>query len=997
MSAEDDRLRSVLEQAIKRLAQAWKVAPEPDLAKFLPEDPADPDYSKILAALIVADNKHRREAGRTKDKEDYLSEFPVLKESDELLDMVTLAFVSPPSVDEKLGSMIGPYKVLRPLGEGGFGTVYLADQEKPIRRRVALKIIKAGMDTRRVLARFEAERQALAVMDHPNIAKVYDAGSTSSGRSYFAMEVVHGEPITDYCDKHKLTLEQRLNLFIPVCQAVQHAHQKGIVHRDIKPKNVLVAVVDDKPTPKIIDFGVAKAMAQPLTEQTLFTEQGQLIGTPEYMSPEQAEMSNLDIDTRSDIYSLGVLLYELLTGVLPFDRKTLRQVGFDEVRRIIREVEPPKPSTKISTLGTDSQNLAANRRTDSQSLRRRLRQELDWITMKTLEKDRTRRYATATALAEDIQRYLSHEPVHAGPPGSWYRARKLLRRHRVSLCIATGSLMLSAAIAALAVWGYVALNSPVAQPRAKPKLEQPAVLANIAAVTVNEGCKAENAGVYSYGGEDPVKIAASIGIVEPDPVAHTWRWSHTPDAPLKAPETVTITATAQGGTATGLFELMVKNMPPTVSADHSSVTVGRVNGGVNAGRYAHPGRDHIMLTASSGTVTQDESSHTWRWSYEPSEGPLPKTVTIVATDSYGAKGTTSFRLETEHVPPTVTVDMATVTVDKASGVISCTGKYFHAGDDTVRITALIGTITQDDKMHAWRWSYKPPDGRPSDAIAVKITAKDSRGLVGETVLAVAKRLEPPELPPAAPAKVRDLPPAGIALPSGERLTEQMLKAPEDWREKLFPDIKVPLGRSEPPIAYVVSHGIVVTAHLAFPDNMPIQGIFTCLTAFPNRGALHGSAAELDDKGQLLVLASYRGGKLDGDFRLWDTNHAQRYYGQYKDGKMNGLVCLFRNGGVQLIQECAYGKVLKEYLIRWSHDSPSVVEKEAWSAQENVEMNRAIGELEALEMQVARKAAMLRQRVRAAVRPGVPWASPGIVPGYKSRQAGENNTKPGESH
>ena len=341
------------------------------------------------------------------------------------LDAPTQTFVGTAPLGEKLGSMVGPYKLLSVLGEGGFGTVYLADQEKPIRRRVALKIIKAGMDTRQVLARFEAERQALAMMDHPNIAKVFDAGSTDSGRSYFAMELVHGEPITDYCDRHKLTLEERLQLFIPVCQAVQHAHQKGIIHRDIKPKNVLVAVVDDRPAPKIIDFGVAKAMAQPLTQQTIYTEQGQLIGTPEYMSPEQAEMSNLDIDTRSDIYSLGVLLYELLTGALPFDRKTLRMAGYDEIRRIIREVEPPKPSTKISTLGEDSQNLAANRRIDLQTLRRQLRQELDWIVMRTLEKDRTRRYATAQALAEDVQHYLQHEPVQAGPPGGWYRVRKL--------------------------------------------------------------------------------------------------------------------------------------------------------------------------------------------------------------------------------------------------------------------------------------------------------------------------------------------------------------------------------------------------------------------------------------------------------------------------------------------------------------------------------------------------------------------------------------------
>jgi eukaryotic-like serine/threonine-protein kinase len=372
---------------------------------------------------------------------------------DDLLSIPTEAFASSSS-GEKLGSMVGPYKLLGVLGEGGFGTVYLAEQEKPMRRRVALKVIKAGMDTRRVLARFDAERQALAMMDHPNIAKVFDAGSTESGRSYFVMELVHGEPITEYCDRHKLTLEERLDLFIPVCQAVQHAHQKGIIHRDIKPKNVLVAVVDDRPVPKVIDFGVAKAMAQPLSEQTIFTEQGVLIGTPEYMSPEQAEMSNLDIDTRSDIYSLGVLLYELLTGALPFDRHSLRQAGIDEIRRIIREVEPPKPSTRISSLGDDSGKNAERRQSDPHSLCRRLRQELDWIVMKTLEKDRTRRYATATALAEDVQRYLQHEPVQAGPPGNWYRIRKYSRRYRMPLAITASFAAFLVAITLLAIRGY---------------------------------------------------------------------------------------------------------------------------------------------------------------------------------------------------------------------------------------------------------------------------------------------------------------------------------------------------------------------------------------------------------------------------------------------------------------------------------------------------------------------------------------------------------------
>ena len=292
--------------------------------------------------------------------------------------------------DAMLGTRIGPYKLRSVLGEGGFGIVYLADQEQPIRRRVAIKILKPGMDTSQVLARFEAERHTLALMDHANIARVFDAGMTENGRSYFVMELVQGEPITAYCDAHKLSLKERLGLFFTVCQAVQHAHQKGIIHRDIKPTNVLVTVIDNQPAPKIIDFGLAKALEQPLAERSIFTEQGQFLGTPEYMSPEQAGMAIADIDIRNDIYSLGVLLYELLTGTLPFDRRILRQASFEEICRIIREDEPPRPSTRISTLGGDSQDLAKNRQVVPQILHRQLRQELDWIVMKALEKDRGR-------------------------------------------------------------------------------------------------------------------------------------------------------------------------------------------------------------------------------------------------------------------------------------------------------------------------------------------------------------------------------------------------------------------------------------------------------------------------------------------------------------------------------------------------------------------------------------------------------------------------------
>ena len=328
---------------------------------------------------------------------------------------------------------IGPYKILDELGEGGMGVVYLAEQTEPIRRRVALKVIKRGMDTKQVLARLESERQALALMNHPNVAKLLDAGTTEAGLPYFVMEHVHGVPITDYCDRHRLSTPERLVLFMQVCQAVQHAHRKGIIHRDIKPSNVLVALEDDIPAPKVIDFGVAKATQQRLTERTLFTEQGQMIGTPEYMSPEQAEMSALDVDTRTDIYSLGVLLYELLTSALPFERKSLRRAALWEIQRIIREEEAPKPSTRLSSVDCDPSTIAANRRTDHRSLERQLRGDLDWITLNALEKDRTRRYASAAEFADDIARHLNHEPVLASPPSITYRLGKWRRKRRVAI------------------------------------------------------------------------------------------------------------------------------------------------------------------------------------------------------------------------------------------------------------------------------------------------------------------------------------------------------------------------------------------------------------------------------------------------------------------------------------------------------------------------------------------------------------------------------------
>src|SRR5438270_1410166 len=335
-----------------------------------------------------------------------------------------------PATSEQPGTVIGPYKLLQQIGEGGMGNVYMAQQSRPVQRKVALKVIKPGMDTRQVIARFEAERQALAMMDHVNIARVLDAGATEFGRPYFVMELIHGVPITKYCDENRLTPRERLELFVPVCQAIQHAPQKGIIHRDIKPSNVMITLYDGKPVPKVIDFGVAKATEQTLTERTLFTQYGTMIGTLEYISPEQAEMSALGVDTRSDIYSLGVLLYELLTGSTPLTCRRLKEAAFAEILRLIKEEEPPKPSTRLSDSGEALASISANRHTEPAKLTKLVKGELDWIVMKTLEKDRNRRYETAKDFAADVQRYLDDEPVQACPPSTAYRLKKFLRRNK---------------------------------------------------------------------------------------------------------------------------------------------------------------------------------------------------------------------------------------------------------------------------------------------------------------------------------------------------------------------------------------------------------------------------------------------------------------------------------------------------------------------------------------------------------------------------------------
>jgi len=334
---------------------------------------------------------------------------------------------------QRTARQIGAYRLLEQIGEGGMGEVWLAEQTEGVKRRVALKVIKPGMDTKNFIARFEAERQALAMMDHPTISRVFDAGETADGRPYLVMEYIQGERITSYCDTQRLSMVERLELFIQVCAGIQHAHQKAIIHRDIKPSNVLVTIQDGKPVPKIIDFGVAKALAQPLTDKTMFTELGQVIGTPAYMSPEQAEMTGLNVDTRTDIYSLGVLLYQLLVGVLPFDPVELREAGYSGMMRVIRETEPPRPSTRLSSLGDDSKTSADRRRTEPSKLRSLLQGDLDWVVMKAIEKDRNRRYETANGLAMDLRRFLDDEPVSAGPPSKTYRAKKFVRRHRVAV------------------------------------------------------------------------------------------------------------------------------------------------------------------------------------------------------------------------------------------------------------------------------------------------------------------------------------------------------------------------------------------------------------------------------------------------------------------------------------------------------------------------------------------------------------------------------------
>ena len=461
---------STLDGLVAQYLEALERGEQPDRKQFLQQHP---DIATELSAFFADFDKVEATKLQAQLAPDGLKKVSGTLETSEPQMQTVMPESSRHLFQPKPGAIIsGRYKLLENIGEGGMGSVWVAEQQQPVKRRVAIKLVKAGMDSKQVLARFEAERQALAVMDHPNIAKVFDGGMTEQGRPYFVMEYVKGVPFTEYCDKARLSLKERLNLFIPVCQAVQHAHHKGIVHRDLKPSNILICLYDGKPVPKVIDFGLAKAMHQSLTDQSIYTGHGIMVGTPLYMSPEQAEHNNLDVDTRTDIYSLGVVLYELLVGTTPLERRQLQKAAFEEVLRLIQEVEPPRPSLRLST-SASLPSIAAQRSIDPKQLSRSVAGDLDWIVMKSLEKERSRRYETAIGLARDIERFLNDEAVEACPPSRTYRLKKFLRKHRGQV-IAAGAVLLAliVGIAGTTLGMYQAIRAERASKLANQKLEK---------------------------------------------------------------------------------------------------------------------------------------------------------------------------------------------------------------------------------------------------------------------------------------------------------------------------------------------------------------------------------------------------------------------------------------------------------------------------------------------------------------------------------------------